>query len=250
MKIQIISDLHVEFQDYEYQECDADVVVLAGDIHIKDRGIDWALEQIKDKPVIYVLGNHEFYGKSHPKFIYEAKAKVSGTNIHLLENSYVNIDGVNFIGCTLWTDFSLFGDPRITGYQCQQVMTDYKKIRKSPKYSKLRSIDTAIIHAHSLNWLDKTLESLAGETNVVVSHHGPSIKSSPAGRSEDITSAAYVSDLEGFISQHQPDYWLHGHLHNSSEYQVGDCTVICNPKGYSGEENSDFDPVKCIELNV
>ena len=73
MKIQILSDLHIEFQDYTYQKCDADVVVLAGDIHTKDKGIKWAIENIVDKPVIYVLGNHEFYGRSYPKFINEAK---------------------------------------------------------------------------------------------------------------------------------------------------------------------------------
>jgi Icc-related predicted phosphoesterase len=248
MKIQILSDLHVEFKDYEYQKCDSDVVVLAGDIHTKDRGIEWAIKNIEGKPVVYVLGNHEFFGKSHPKFIAEARSKASGTNVHLLENEYINIEGVNFIGCTLWTDFEIFGDPRIAGYQCQQVMTDYKKIRKSPQYSKLRSIDTALIHAQSLNWLGKTLESLKGEPNVVVSHHGPSINSSPIGKREDITSAAYVSDLEGFISDHQPKFWFHGHLHNSSEYKIGDCTVVCNPKGYPGDENCHFDPVKCVEI--
>lgn len=250
MKIQILSDLHVEFQNYQYQECDSDVVVLAGDIHTKDRGIEWAADQIQNKPVIYVLGNHEFYGKSHPKFIYEATSKAAGTNIHVLEDSHVNIAGVNFIGCTLWTDFKLFGDPRIAGYQCQQVMTDYKKIRKSPQYSKLRSIDTATIHARSLHWLGKTLESLEGQTNVVVTHHGPSINSSPEGKRKDTTSAAYVSNLESFISKHQPEFWIHGHLHNSSEYQIGDCTIVCNPKGYPGEENRHFDPTKCIELSL
>ena len=58
MKIQILSDLHLEFEGHHYLDCDCDVVVLAGDIHTKGLGVKWALEHIKDKPVIYVLGNY------------------------------------------------------------------------------------------------------------------------------------------------------------------------------------------------
>lgn len=248
MKIQILSDLHIEFQDYEYPACDADVVVLAGDIHAKDKGVVWAAENIPGIPVIYVMGNHEYYGKAHPKFIGEIRNTAKGTNVHVLEDDFVCIGGVNFIGCTLWTDFELFGDPRIAGYQCQQVMTDYKKIRKTPQYSKLRSLDTAIIHANSLRWLDKTLSSLEGKNNVVVSHHGPSIQSAPENKRDDITTSAYVSDLSELVSSRKPDYWIHGHLHNSSEYELAGCKVYCNPKGYPGEENGEFDPYKCIEV--
>lgn len=250
MRVHLLSDIHVEFEHYAYQECGADLVVLAGDIHTKDRGIAWALEEIKNTPVLYVLGNHEFYGKSHPKFVSEARQRASGTNIQILEKDHVEIDGVNFFGCTLWTDFELFGDPRIAGHACQQVMTDYKKIRKSPQYSKLRSLDTALIHAQSRKWLGDQLSEHKGSTNIVITHHGPSIKSSPAHYHGDITSAAYVSDLEQFIGEHTPDYWLHGHLHNSSDYYIGSCNVLCNPKGYPGEENDEFDPVKCIEINA
>lgn len=248
MKVHVLSDLHVEFQDYQYQPCDADVVVLAGDIHTKNRGVTQAKQNIADIPVIYVLGNHEFYGKAYPKLIGEIKGLVKDTNIHVLENNYITIDGINFLGCTLWTNFELFGNPRIAGYQCQQVMTDYKKIRKSPQYSKLRSVDTSVIHTHSIKWLDETLTELQGQPNIVVSHHGPSIMSAPLYKQEDITTAAYVSDLDALILKHQPAYWIHGHLHNSSNYQLGNCTVLCNPKGYPGEENPDFDPIKSFTI--
>jgi len=247
MKIHILSDLHIEFEDYDYPEANADVVVLAGDIHEKDKGIIWAQENIK-VPVIYVLGNHEYYKRAYPKFIGEIKNTAKNSNIHVLENDMINIDGVNFLGCTLWTNFELFGEPKVSGYQCQQVMTDYKKIRRSPSYSKLRSIDTAIIHSISARWLDETLEKLKGETNIVVSHHGPSVKSVPLNYKNDITSAAYESDLSSFIQKHQPNAWIHGHLHNSSEYEIGQCRVYCNPKGYPGELNPDYEPLKCINV--
>ena len=110
MKIQLLSDLHIEFQSYEYPDCDSDVVVLAGDIHTKGQGVKWAIENILDKPVIYVLGNHEYYGKTYPKLVAEVKELARGTNVHILERDVVTINGVNFLGCTLWTDFELFGD--------------------------------------------------------------------------------------------------------------------------------------------
>jgi len=242
MKIQLLSDLHIEFEDYEYPESDCDIVVLAGDIHIKDRGVRWAIENIKDKPVIYVLGNHEYYTKTYPKLASELKQLTAGTNISVLENDVITIDRVNFLGCTLWTNFELFGNPKIAGYHCQTRMTDYKKIKRLPNYSKIRSIDTAIAHNQSLNWLEKELIKRQDETNVVVTHHGPSIKSVPEHYHEDMVTAGYVSDLEAFIEKHQPKLWLHGHLHNSSDYTIGECRVTCNPKGYAGEENDSFLP--------
>jgi len=141
----------------------------------------------------------------------------------------------------------LFGDPRIAGYECQQVMTDYKKIRKTPGYSKMRSLDTAIIHANSFRWLDKKLEELEGQTNVVVSHHGPSIQSVPENKRKDITTSAYVSDLGDLVSRRKPGYWVHGHLHNACDYDLGGCRVVCNPRGYPGEKNG-FDPEKYVEV--
>lgn len=100
MKIQLLSDLHIEFGAFEYIDVGADVVVLAGDIHTKDRGVKWAIDTIKDKPVIYILGNHEFYGKAYPKLIGELKQLSKGTNVHVLENDVMSIDGVNLDNST------------------------------------------------------------------------------------------------------------------------------------------------------
>ena len=242
MNIRLYSDLHIEFEDFSAETKGVDVVVLAGDINIGIKGIDWIVRQKFDSPVIYVLGNHEYYKHRYPSLIDKVKAHAAGKNIHVLENESVEIDGVRFHGATLWTDFELFGDPKLAGYQCQQIMTDFKKIRKEPSYSKLRSIDVAMIHHQSLRWLSTSLNSSTSTLNVVVTHHAPSIGSVPAHYKSDIVTAAYASDLSKFISDHKPNYWLHGHLHNSSHYQLGACTVLCNPKGYKGEVNECFDP--------
>ncbi|MCW9018627.1 MAG: metallophosphoesterase, partial [Kangiellaceae bacterium] len=241
-------DLHLEFEHYNYPVADADVVVLAGDIHTKGRAIDWIKSQIKNKPVIYILGNHEYYKKTYPKLTNDLVKQTEDSNIHVLENRSVEIDGVNFLGCTLWTDFELFGDARLAGFECQQVMNDYKKIRRLPNFAKMRSIDFAVIHKESKKWLEGKLENLQGQRNVVITHHAPSIQSVAQAHHEDITTAAYASNLENLIKHYKPSLWLHGHIHTSSDYLIDNCRVVCNPRGYPGELNPKYGPTYLIEI--
>jgi Icc-related predicted phosphoesterase len=247
MKIQIFSDLHNEFKEYVPVQSDADVIVLAGDIHTKNRGVEWAVKHF-NKPVLYVLGNHEAYGKTIPKYFDEIKTLAAGTNVTILEKDVVTINGINFFGCTLWTDFEIITEPRVAGYECQQVMTDYKKIKRLPGYSKLRSIDTALYHKLSVKWLGEQLEKYAGQTNIVITHHAPSISSIPENKKQDITTSAYASNLSSFIEKHDIALWLHGHVHTSSDYQIGDTRVVCNPRGYPAEKKVAFieEMVVCV----
>ena len=136
MKIQIISDLHQEFGITELSFDNADVVVIPGDVNLGIKGFHWIQSRIKDKPVIYVLGNHEYYKSSYPKVLNKLKILAKNTNIHVLEDSFIDIDDIRFHGCTLWTDFSIFGDPMEYGIICQSVMNDYKMIKRDPSYSK------------------------------------------------------------------------------------------------------------------
>jgi len=249
MKLRILSDLHLEFSDLSLSTVDYDVAILAGDIHVKDKALAWIQSNIPNKTVIYVLGNHEFYGKTYPKHIAELKSATKGSNIHILENDKLTIDGINFFGSTLWTDFEAFGDPRIAGYHCQQIMNDFKKIRLLPRYSKLRAIDAGRIHKQAMHWLKSELSQCRGEKNVVITHHGPSKKSLLKRYANDLSSAAYVSNLDGFILEYCPDYWIHGHLHNSVDYAIGSCRVLCNPRGYHPNElNQDFDEKFTIDV--
>ncbi len=248
MNILLYSDLHLEFETFEPDLKQADVVVLAGDIHVGTKAIEWIENTIKDKPVIYILGNHEYYKNTYPKLISKIKGAVTQPNIHILENESTTIDGVTFHGCTLWTNFELHGDPRVSGYECQQRMNDYKKIRTMPNYSKLRSIDTAVIHSRSINWLSKSLNESNTKSNVVVSHHAPSIHSVPTERHKSTVTPAYASNLEAFIASHDINLWLHGHIHNSSDYRIGHCRVTCNPRGYPGEFNPGFKLNKIVEI--
>ncbi len=248
MRIQIISDLHQEFGFLELTFDQADVVVIAGDVNLGVKGIEWILRTIADVPVIYVLGNHEYYKGSYPKTLNAIKTVAIDSNVHVLENKAVTIGDVTFQGATLWTDFALMGDSRTNGSLCQSKMNDYKMIRRDPSYSKLRSIDTYLIHQQSLKWLQTSLETTATEKNIVVTHHAPSPKSVPQEFRDDIISAAYASNLEPFILKHQPHFWIYGHIHQPSQYEIGSTKVICNPVGYINEPYNGFEKNLVIEI--
>ena len=248
MKVQVLSDLHQEFGFSEQIFGNADLVVFAGDVNLGIKGLHWIQSQIKDKPVIYVLGNHEYYRSAYPKVLNKLKSLALNSNIHILENSYVDIGDVRFHGCTLWTDFSIFGDPVHYGMICQERMNDYKMIKRDPTYSKLRTIDTFHMHQTSRNWLNKSLSESDKIKNIVVTHHAPSIQSVSEEFKNHPITAAYASNLEGFILEHQPDYWIHGHIHTSSHYKIGNTQVVCNPHGYIQEVNFDFDREFIIEI--
>jgi Icc-related predicted phosphoesterase len=241
MKVHVLSDIHVEFEPFDAPETDADVVVLAGDIHVGKKGLEWALEQFPNKPVVYVLGNHEYYKQAVPRHTEKLRELSSGTNVHILEQDSLILDGVTFMGCTLWTDFQLFGDLRIAGYEADQRMTDYKQIRVSPQFRRLRSMDTAAIHHRSRRWLESQLKEAQNDV-VVVTHHAPSPKSLPDSDRDDILSAAYASNLDEFVEHSEASLWIHGHIHASSDYLLGNTRVICNSRGYPEEFNNRFVP--------
>lgn len=248
MRIQIISDLHQEFGFLELTFDQADVVVIAGDVNLGVKGIEWILRAIADVPVIYVLGNHEYYKGSYPKTLNAIKTVAIDSNVHVLENKAVTIGDVTFHGATLWTDFALMGDSRTNGSLCQSKMNDYKLIRRDPSYSKLRSIDTYLMHQQSLKWLQSSLETTPTKKNVVVTHHAPSPKSVPKEFRDDIVSSAYASNLEPLIVKHQPQFWIHGHIHVPMRYELGSTTVICNPVGYMNEPYNGFEKNLVIEI--
>lgn len=248
MRIQILSDLHLEIESYRFASADADVVVLAGDIHNKLKGIEWIKEQGITVPVIYVPGNHEFYGATYQKLIRQMTAAAEGSNIHVLAERAVDIEGIRFHGTTLWTDFSLFGTPEFTGAACQQVMNDYRFIRREPTYSKMRSVDIFHIHKRAIAWLAESLESSPNDKNVVVTHHAPSALSLDVGDRDKAIGAAYASDLHGFLEKYRPTWWIHGHVHSSLDYLIADTRVICNAKGHKRRLNFSFKSEFTIEL--
>jgi predicted phosphohydrolase len=196
------------------------------------------------------LGNHEYYKSSYPKLLNAIKKTAQGTNIHVLENESVCIDGITFHGSTLWTDFELFGNPAAAGYECEQRMNDYRLIRRDPSYSRLRPLDTRVIHNKSINWLNDSLTSSKTKINIVVTHHAPGIKSIGDEYKNDLISAGFASNLEDFILKTSPYMWIHGHIHKASDYFIGQTRVICNPTGYPDEPGVGYKENLIIKVNA
>jgi predicted phosphodiesterase len=248
MRIQVLSDLHIEFMSFNMHQTDADVVVLAGDIHVGIKGAEWALENIKNCPVVYVLGNHEYYGTAYPKLVNKLKAITENTNVFILENNHILIEDTLFVGCTLWTDLELFGSFRQASHDILSSMNDFKKIRISPKYSKIKPVDIAIIHNKSLKWLEESIDKKSSKNLVVVTHHAPSAKSIPFKYKDDRMSPLYASNLDALIANSSIDLWIHGHVHDQLNYNIASTKIVCNPRGYPDEINYLFNPEMIIEI--
>lgn len=248
MRIHILSDLHLEFAPFQLANVEAEVIVLAGDIHTGLNGLKWIREAFPAQNVVYVLGNHEFYGQKIPKLTEEIKAAAAGSNIHVLENDQVEIDDVIFLGATLWTDFRLNGDVELAEVAAQTGMTDFRRIRVTPSYRRFRPADARRFHRQSLEWLVQQTEAAKGRRVVVVTHHAPSPRSISARFRDDPLNPAFASNVEPFIAASNAALWIHGHIHQHSDYVIGSTRVTANPRGYPDEIQIGFRPELVIEV--
>ena len=252
MKILLLSDLHLEFADLDISPPpDADVLVLAGDIANGDWGIQWAREWFPDGPIVYVAGNHEFYGWDRSATLTLLRKTAARHDVAFLDNDEAIINGVRFLGATLWTDFRLFGDHSVDSAMRYAAVgiRDFDVI--SEKGRRFAPEDTLLLHQESVGWLqDRLAEPHHVGPTVVVTHHAPSRGSLADRFAKDLLSAGFVSRLEHLMGV--PSLWLHGHTHDCFDYLVegsGDRStrVVCNPRGY-WNENFDFDAEKIIEI--
>ena len=173
MRLHVLSDLHLEFAPFTPAAVDADVVVLAGDLHPGVRGLRWAAEAWPGRALVLVPGNHAFYGHTYQALLrrLEEEAARLGPRLHVLSDRAVVIGGVRFLGATLWTDFALLGDPTAGRAAAQAQMADFRHIRVEPAYSKARPDDMLIWHGRSVRWLREALAAPDAGPTVVVTHH-------------------------------------------------------------------------------
>lgn len=249
MKLHVLSDLHTEFEGFTIPKTDADLLVLAGDIGVKLNGLEQALKTSKI-PVVYVVGNHEYYGAAIPKLTIELQDAARGSQVHFLENDEFIFQNVRFLGCTLWTDFEILGleHRNLAMWDAEQKMTDYRLIRLSPKFSRLRPVDTAGFHFASLKWLKRQLEIPFDGRTVVVTHHAPSAKSFNPKYQSDLLSAAFASNLEPLMDEFKIDLWIYGHTHHNADFVHGSTRILSNQRGYPGERIPGFNPNLVIEI--
>jgi predicted phosphodiesterase len=276
MRLLILSDLHLEHGvqltlpvGLEY-----DVVVLAGDINSPgQRAVHWAQRDstFAGKPVIFVPGNHEFYGREMAAEHAEMRRAALGSNVHVLDRGEAIIDGVRFLGCMLWTDFQLpirqADGSRIVNVDralsaANQWMTDFSVIELSATVKSqhrerqlrrlLRAEDTLAMHWWvDRDWLRRALATAYDGPTVVVTHHAPACGSVAERYVTDWLTAAFVSDLpDPFFDV--PAVWVHGHTHSPFDYRRGLCRIIGNPRGYhlsgSSFENAQFDAGLVIDV--
>ncbi|QRM45762.1 metallophosphoesterase [Rhizobium sp. BG4] len=254
MKLWIFSDLHLEFGSRfdVAPPSDADVAICAGDVLTKGvvPSLRWLGERLSRKiPLVFVGGNHEYYNGSILEGIADARAISDYPNLHYLENGKVEIDGVLFVGGSLWSDFGLFGyRPENAMSYAAHGMNDYKKIKHSKKpYAKFKPIHAYLKHVETRDYIAAELRARGGGKTVVVTHHAPSPQSIEASFRFDPLSASYASDLEDLIYETSPRLWVHGHVHHHNDYRVDETRIVSNPRGYPGERTG-FIPDFTIEI--
>lgn len=271
MKIRILSDLHMEFSSYQLTNpTEADILILSGDIMLSYPFHDYPygvldiwddeneygptqslairfrkfLETASNlfKHVIYIAGNHEFYhGRFHGSLVDLKQECDHYGNIHFLEDSCMVIDGVKFIGCTLWTDLNNY-DP-LTEYIVRDCMSDYKVIKNDHAgYRKLFPRETVQRHEKSLNFIKKELVYPPNDKIVICTHHAPSsISIDDRFRYEKEMNGAYYSNLDNMLLDNpQIKLYTHGHTHSAKDYIIGETRVICNPRGYVASNHSEY----------
>ncbi len=249
--IQVLSDLHIEFQALQPTHADADVVVLAGDIHSGGRTIEWVKQAFPERPVVLVLGNHDYWDHTDINGVLDkAREETAGTHIHLLENDAITLAGIRFLGCTLWTDYRLSGNQPLAMLDAQLVINDFKRI-KGPGDEDLIPAEIEYRHQESRAWLQRELETGHDGPVVVVTHHAPSLLSIPEryrARTDSHKMAAYASSMERFCGT--AALWIHGHIHESVDYDMAGTRIVSNPRGYGPKAlNQDFNPEFCVQVS-
>ncbi|MDX1669491.1 MAG: metallophosphoesterase, partial [Limnobacter sp.] len=238
MKIALYSDLHLEtLRRLPELDCipeprePVDLIILAGDIHQGTKGLD-ALARM-GRGHIYVSGNHEYYHNDIEVLDQKLVEKAAELGLHYLQRSQVIIQGVRFLGTTLWTDYNIqpgwrFGAELVA----KAFLPDYKLIRfRGDKFTPAAAIG---LHETNVNWLASKLDEPFEGKTVIITHHAPHPGSIHPRFALSPINAAFVSDLSNLMGK--ADLWLHGHMHDSFDYNVhtdhGQTRILANPRGY------------------
>lgn len=268
MKIRILSDLHLEtcpFTLPKLPDDDETTLILAGDIgQINQRNIlePFLLEACaRFRHIVYVMGNHEYYGGTFPESLERLKQWDLPANLHILEKTHVVLDGVNFAGATLWTDFNNYDARCIQA--CLTYLPDFQNTlfhdpAKEPDSSPVPLTPDHQYRAHQTtrHWLAEALPALehSGRPTILVTHHGISWRSVLPKDLGLVTNGGIVSDLTGLLLDSPPALCIHGHTHDSFDYRLGSAQhgsrIMTNPRGIGNpdgsQENTRFNSRYCL----
>lgn len=257
--IGLVSDLHLEGSNMDFENPSWDCLIIAGDLSADLDMIEYffSYKAPKDIPIIYVLGNHEYEGRSLDGAMIKIKKIISEfKNVHLLDNESIVIDGVKFIGSTLWSNFELDGyDKRQENMDmARNGIVDFNKNyykNENGEYVKWTPEKMAELNKEACRFLEFELKKTPfNGIKIVVTHFAPH-KNSVHPEYKNTMSSYWVNNLENLMGF--SDYWVHGHTHNSFNYSVEGTKVICNPRGYSRmfniSGNKNFDKSFTIEID-
>ena len=258
MRIQVVSDLHLEFHNNLPPVAEgADVLVCAGDLAPVGAGaVRYAAEAWAEaRHILYVPGNHEFYGADIDWAREQLAEECARHGITLLDPGAIVIDDVHFIGATLWTDFLLDGLAREPGAHRAALLgiSDFDGwITHHGGTERFTTYESARRHAEERAFIEDALAGAErdGTTAVVITHHSPTPRSIAPRFRGSVLNPAFASDLESLIARYQPALWIHGHMHNSVDANLGATRVLANPGGYDAAENPEYDPVLCVEVET
>lgn len=281
MKIAVCSDLHLEFSPITLPNTEgAKVLILSGDIVTayalhehpvvtppSDPNVIWKpgkqqLQALRFREffhhvnmeydhVVYCAGNHEFYHGKFPDAYDWLREEIKNySNIHFLDKEQIEIDGVTFLGGTLWTDMNR-NDPT-TMHLIEGMMNDFRIIRNSQRnYARFSPLDSVVHHRQTLEYIKSVVDSDTTKKYVVVGHHAPTALSvHEKYKNEYYMNGGYFSDLSEFIlDRPQIVLWTHGHMHDPFDYMMGETRIVCNPRGYKGHDpHADHFQLKFLEI--
>ena len=255
MKIQVLSDLHLEHGGIlPAHHPEADVIVLAGDLAPCTEGL---VERVRDHwssapHVLYVLGNHEFYGTEIEETRASLATECAEAGIHLLDPGTIRIGGIQFIGATLWTDLLLEGMADEIGAHLRvgREISDFLGAiqHRGRDFTTGESVER---HRADRAFIERELEDAEhrGDRAVVITHHAPSRRSIRPWFEGDPYNCAFASDLDRVIERYQPELWIHGHMHDPVDERLGRTRLLANPAGYRYEAKRGFDSGLCVDLD-
>jgi Icc-related predicted phosphoesterase len=277
MKIALVSDVHLEFGDLDFENnSGADVLILGGDICVANdmaqrdpyntMGEQYRSNRFHDffqrccdrfPHVIFIVGNHEHYHGDFAKTVPHFKDVLGYLpNLHILEKETFVLDDVTFIGGTLWTDMNK-RDNR-TLHDISRMMNDFRCVDNTNKIEdgrgwpgRFTTTDAANDHDAMLEYIRLMIEGKFDQKFVVVGHHAPSkLSTHPRYQDQFIMNGGYSSELDNFILDHpQIKLWTHGHTHEDFDYCIGSTRILCNPRGYINyEERADTWRLKTVEV--
>lgn len=245
MKINYFSDVHLEWQDCQLPDNDADIVIAAGDIGYPYEASEW-LKRI-EKPVLYIAGNHEYYGGEFGNRMEKLEKHCRDSNITFLDNGTFEYQGFKFFGATMWTDFDLYRRQDFDMFNAPNVMNDYSQIRL--RGSSLAPAYILRKHTESRARLEHFIDTADTSNLVIITHHLPSSLSIDEKYRAHSANPYYATELDSLFREGM--HWFHGHTHSTCEYELFGCEVHANPRGYATKnrtENGEFDINKILSV--